>query len=45
MSPFSSQNAMLRMVLSAVIGGYGLAFITMSALLLLAYVLYELRLI
>ena len=45
MNPFSSQTAVLRMVLSAVIGGYGLTFITMSVLLLLAYVLYQIPVI
>jgi len=45
LTPFSSSNAMLRSVICAMIGGYGLPFITISVLLLLAYVLYQLRLI
>ena len=44
MMPYSSRNAVLRIVVSAMIGGYGLTFIAMGVLILLAYVLYELRL-
>ena len=45
MLPFSSRNALVRMLVAALLGGYGLAYVTMSVLILLTYVLYELRLI
>jgi hypothetical protein len=45
MLPFSSGNAVARMMIVAMIGGYGLTFIAISVLILLTYVLYELRLI
>lgn len=45
MTPFPSRNAVLRIVFCSMLGGYGLTFITISVLILLTYVLYELHLI
>jgi hypothetical protein len=45
MTPFSQRNTVLRMLFSAMVGSYGLTFITISALIVAAYVLRELRLI
>lgn len=45
MIPSYSQNSLLRMVINALLGGYGLTFVTIAVLILALYALHELRLI
>ena len=45
MMPSYSQNSLLRMVIRALLGGYGLTLVTIAVFILLTYVLYELGLI
>jgi hypothetical protein len=45
MMPSYSQNSLLRMVINALLGGYGLTLLTIAGLILLLYVLYQLGLI
>jgi hypothetical protein len=42
--PFFSGNSRLKMVIDAMVGAYGLTFITMSVVILLLYVLVQLGL-
>jgi hypothetical protein len=43
--PFFSGNSRLKMVINAIIGAYGLTYITIGAVLLLVYVIFQLHLI
>jgi hypothetical protein len=43
--PFFSGNSRLKMVIDAIIGAYGLTYITIGAILVLVYVLLQLHVI
>jgi hypothetical protein len=42
--PFFSPNSKLKMVIDAMVGAYGLTFITLGTTALIVYVLQQLRL-